>query len=32
MLTLLPRGNAGSTSIGSYIVGLVSYRYVTQHI
>lgn len=33
MLTLLPRGNAELTQIGSYIVGLglASYHYVTQH-
>lgn len=33
MLTLLPRGNAELTQIGSYIVGLglASYHYITQH-
>ena len=32
MLTLLPRGNAELTQIGSYIVGLglASYHYITQ--
>lgn len=32
MLTLLHRGNAGLTQIGSYMVALASDHYVTQHI